>query len=172
MLEKVDTKLDQRLAPTRRQLPFSGVVLVLQGGGALGAYQAGVFQALHEASIEISWVCGTSIGAVNGALILGNPPERRIERLREFWETITTPQVDLPWIPGWFVASNLYTNYWANKISILRAMLQGAPGFFSARPFPPVNAPVTDPSDVSYYDISPLRGTLEKLAISNLSTLI
>jgi NTE family protein len=84
MPETLDTKRTQRIEPVRRPLPFSGVVLVLQGGGALGAYQAGVFQALHETAIEVSWVCGTSIGAVNGSLILGNPSERRIDRLREF----------------------------------------------------------------------------------------
>jgi NTE family protein len=61
------------------------VALVLQGGGALGAYQAGVYQALHEAQIEPDWVCGVSIGAINSAIIAGNPPERRLERLHTFW---------------------------------------------------------------------------------------
>ena len=124
---------------TRRSLPFDGVALVLQGGGALGAYQAGVFQAIYEANIEISWVCGTSIGAVNGALIVGNPPERRVERLREFWEMITTPQVsflNIPWFSPVSLAENPQTRYWANKMSILTTMMQGTPGFFSARPFP------------------------------------
>ena len=143
----------------RRPLPFDGVALVLQGGGALGAYQAGVFQAIYEASIEVSWVCGTSIGAVNGALIVGNPPERRVERLREFWETITTPQVsflNFPWFSPVSLAENPQTRYWANKISILTTMTQGTPGFFSARPFPPINSPAEDPSQVSYYDTSSL----------------
>src|SRR5512143_1300743 len=71
--------------------PFEQVALLLQGGGALGSYQAGVYQALHEAGIEPDWVAGISIGAINSALIAGNPPEKRVERLREFWETITTP---------------------------------------------------------------------------------
>src|ERR1700735_5128981 len=105
----------------RRALPFEGVALVLQGGGALGAYQAGVFQATHEENIEVSWVCGTSIGAVNGALIVGNLPERRVERLREFWETITAPQVgflNMPWFPNLSSAENSQTRSWANKISI------------------------------------------------------
>ena len=66
------------------------IVLVLQGGGALGAYQAGVYQALHEAGIAPEWVAGISIGAINAALIVGNPPERRIERLRQFWERVTS----------------------------------------------------------------------------------
>ena len=61
------------------------IVLVFQGGGALGAYQAGVYQALHEAGIEPDWVIGTSIGAINAALIAGNPPEKRLKNIREFW---------------------------------------------------------------------------------------
>src|SRR5579862_5646049 len=64
------------------------VVLVFQGGGALGAYQGGVYQALHEAGIEPDWVVGTSIGALNAAIIAGNEPAVRLERLREFWELI------------------------------------------------------------------------------------
>src|ERR1700674_5948503 len=69
------------------------VALVLQGGGALGAYQAGVYQALHEADIQPDWISGVSIGAINAALIAGNPPERRMERLTAFWETITARTV-------------------------------------------------------------------------------
>src|ERR1700744_698831 len=65
------------------------VALVLQGGGALGAYQAGVYQAMHEAGIEPDWVSGVSIGAINSAIIAGNPPERRLERLQVFWNRIT-----------------------------------------------------------------------------------
>ena len=68
------------------------VALVLQGGGALGAYQAGVYQALHEEGMEPDWVCGVSIGAINSAIIAGNPPEQRLERLRIFWDRITGPQ--------------------------------------------------------------------------------
>src|SRR5579872_85667 len=70
-----------------RQLPGQ-VVLVLQGGGALGAYQLGVYQALHEAGIEPDWVIGTSIGAINGAIIAGNAPEARLERLNTFWTRV------------------------------------------------------------------------------------
>ena len=65
-------------------------VLVLQGGGALGAYQAGVYEALREGELDPSWVAGISIGAVNAAIIAGNPPELRIERLREFWNLVTS----------------------------------------------------------------------------------
>ena len=71
--------------------PFERIALILQGGGALGAYQAGVYQALAEANLHPDWVAGISIGAINSALIAGNPPGKRVERLREFWEAITTP---------------------------------------------------------------------------------
>jgi NTE family protein len=72
-----------------RRLPFECVALVLQGGGALGAYQAGVYEALAEADVPPDWIAGVSIGAINGALIAGNPPETRVERLRSFWEGAT-----------------------------------------------------------------------------------
>ena len=79
--------------------PFERIALVLQGGGALGAYQAGVYQALAEANLHPDWVAGISIGAINSALIAGNPPEKRVERLREFWETVSTAPLDIPSCP-------------------------------------------------------------------------
>src|SRR5476651_2861702 len=75
---------------------FEQTVLLLQGGGALGSYQAGVYQALAEANLHPDWVAGISIGAVNAALIAGNPPERRVEKLREFWEAVSTPPLGIP----------------------------------------------------------------------------
>src|SRR5450755_1130556 len=92
---------DRILKGATRVLPFERVALVLQGGGALGAYQAGVYQAIDEANIQVHWLCGTSIGAINGALIAGNPPGKRVERLRDFWEAVTRPSVRLPNLP-WF----------------------------------------------------------------------
>ena len=74
-----------------RRLPFERVALVLQGGGALGAYQAGVYEALAEADLHPDWVAGISIGAVNTALIAGNAPQTRVDKLKEFWESVTTP---------------------------------------------------------------------------------
>src|ERR1700741_1991939 len=71
--------------------PFECIALLLQGGGALGAYQGGVYQALAEAELHPDWVAGISIGAINCALIAGNPPEARVEKLREFWELVTAP---------------------------------------------------------------------------------
>ena len=66
-------------------------VLVLQGGGALGSYQAGAFQALCRAGFEPEWVAGISIGAINSAIIAGNGPEKRVDRLKEFWELVSSP---------------------------------------------------------------------------------
>jgi NTE family protein len=149
-----------------RILPFERVALVLQGGGALGAYQAGVYQAIHEANIEVHWICGTSIGGINGALIAGNPPERRVERLRDFWEAVTKPQLRLPnfpWLADMPWNGNGQARYWTNKINAFSAMVHGAPGFFSPRPFPPVNSTAESPELVSYYDITPLKETLERL---------
>ena len=105
-------------------------VLVLQGGGALGAYQAGVFDALAAEGIEPQWVAGISIGAINAALIAGNPPERRVERLREFWELASAgPQVD----PG---LSLNPVRAWASQVNALNTMMFGVSGFFTPR-FPP-----------------------------------
>jgi NTE family protein len=149
-----------------RLLPFERVALVLQGGGALGAYQAGVFQALDEARIEVDWICGTSIGAINGALIAGNPREQRVERLREFWEAVTEPAIRLPNFP-WFAdipwGPNDQARFWSNRMSAFATMVNGAPGFFSPRPFPPMNSAADSPDLVGYYDITPLKATLERL---------
>src|SRR4051812_47158099 len=76
--------------------PHHGVALVLQGGGALGAYQAGVYEGLHEAGIEPTWLAGISIGALNTAIIAGSPEAQRVDRLREFWETICAVPVEWP----------------------------------------------------------------------------
>src|SRR5437868_1769671 len=95
---------DQR--PSRRKShmaaerpPFERIALILQGGGALGSYQAGVYQALAEANLHPDWVAGISIGAVNSALIAGNPPERRVDRLRAFWEIVSTSPFGMPNFP-------------------------------------------------------------------------
>jgi NTE family protein len=98
------------------------VVLVMQGGGAQGAYQAGVYQALHEAGIEPDWVIGTSIGAINGSLIAGNPTARRLERLRQFWTHVESPP------PGLF---GLLAPMFGSPATDLATLLSGVPGFFS-----------------------------------------
>ncbi|HEX4505789.1 MAG TPA: patatin-like phospholipase family protein, partial [Alphaproteobacteria bacterium] len=98
--------------------------LVLQGGGALGAYQGGVFQAMDEAGHAPDWVCGVSIGAINSAIIAGNAPRDRLAKLRAFWERITPDRPGLPWPEGDLPRE------WANSTSALGAVLLGQPGFF------------------------------------------
>jgi NTE family protein len=149
----------------KRSLPFERVVLVLQGGGALGAYQAGVYQALHAAKIEVDWICGTSIGGINGALIAGNLPERRVERLREFWEAITKPPIEF-FDPALFAAPLWKGSGRAqltDRLSALSSMLYGVPDFFTPRPFPPLIAAAERPELASCYVTAPLRATLARL---------
>jgi predicted acylesterase/phospholipase RssA len=83
-------QLRPHLTKAEQRLPFECVALLLQGGGALGAYQGGVYEALAEANIHPDWIAGISIGAINGAIIAGNPPHSRVDRLREFWTQVTT----------------------------------------------------------------------------------
>lgn len=150
----------------KRDFPFERVALVLQGGGALGAYQAGVFQAMHEADIQVGWLCGTSIGAINGALIAGNLPEMRVERLREFWEAVTEPPItfaNLPWFSVLPWASDDQVRAWTNRMGAFATMVHGAANFFSVRPAPPVSSAADRPDLVSYYDTSPLKKTLARL---------
>ena len=101
------------------------VVLVLQGGGALGAYQVGVYQALHEAGVEPDWIIGTSIGAINAALIAGNKPEDRLTRLEQFWRRVTSPRAALiPDLPG-------VSDAW----SCWSTLVSGISGFFKPNPW-------------------------------------
>ena len=142
--------------------PFERVALILQGGGALGAYQAGVYQALAEANLHPDWVAGISIGAINSALIAGNPPEKRVERLRTFWETVSAQPFGLPFLTaleGW----DELTHSLINHVSSVAALIGGAPGFFQPRVPPPFLYPNGTPEALSYYDVAPLRGTLEAL---------
>jgi NTE family protein len=146
--------------------PYETVALVLQGGGALGSYQAGVYEGLHEAGIVPNWVAGISIGALTTAIIAGNPPERRVERLREFWDTICEPPVMSPALP--FLEQTLFdTTDNIRKLlatfSASSAILQGQSGFFTPRFPPPLPMVPLEPQSVSYYDTSPLRATLERL---------
>jgi NTE family protein len=133
------------------------VALVLQGGGALGAYQAGVYQAMHEAQIEPDWVSGVSIGAINSAIIAGNPPDRRLTQLRTFWERITDRKV-WPFTPDGDVFRKA-----RNATSTMLTVMHGQPGFFSPR-FPnPWMSVAGAQSATSYYDTLPLRETLGEL---------
>jgi NTE family protein len=132
-------------------------ILVLQGGGALGAYQAGVFESLSQVYREPTWVAGISIGAINAALIVGNPPARRVGRLREFWSLVSSSLA--PAVP----APPVSARETLNEASATQVMLFGVPGFFTPR-FPPAPfQPRGTPEAISYYDTAPLRDTLERL---------
>jgi NTE family protein len=133
------------------------VALVLQGGGALGAYQGGVYQALHEAGLEPDWVTGVSIGGINSAIIAGNPPERRLERLREFWETITARRI---WM--WTLDGDDPRRA-RNALSSFTTMSLGQPGFFTPNVPNPYLSPRGAKTATSVYDTAPLRETLLRL---------
>jgi NTE family protein len=141
--------------------PFECIALLLQGGGALGSYQAGVYEALAEAELAPDWVAGISIGAINGALIAGNPPERRVERLRTFWEQITAVPLGFEaW--HWPISASDFMRGWINQTSAATALFRGAPGFFAPRLLAPWLAP-DGGSATSYYDTATLRSSLERL---------
>ena len=107
---------------TRPHPPFECIALLLQGGGGLGAYQAGVYEALAEADLHGDWIAGISIGAINGALIAGNPPELRVDRLRAFWERVThKPCCD--WGERMFLAKSDAVRRWQNQVSAYSTLL-------------------------------------------------
>lgn len=130
------------------------VGLVLQGGGALGSYQAGVYEILAGSDYQPDWIAGISIGAINAAIIAGNAPEHRVERLRTFWEEITSPTAGWPAAPeGPFASAQ-------RQASALASMAFGQPGFFTPRPpFEWLNGP----GPASWYDTAALKATLERL---------
>jgi NTE family protein len=149
---------------------YDDVCLVLQGGGALGSYQGGVFEGLAEVGVEPTWTSGISIGALNTAIVAGNAPEHRVAALRGFWNTICQP-ADLighvgAFLPAAFGFANVgrkFSSMWAAA----RALTEGQKGFFSPRVQLPAFAPDPQgkrPNDVSYYDTSALRATLLQFA--------
>ena len=142
--------------------PFESVVLLLQGGGALGAYQGGVYEALAERGVEPSWVAGISIGAINSAIIAGNPVGERVAKLRAFWEQVSSGN---SWWSGYMGAGAPWNaaRSFANQVSAGEAMVNGVPGFFAPRYPPPPLQPNGAVAATSWYDTSPLRGTLERL---------
>ncbi len=153
------------MPPATRKKPVpdrpAQTVLVLQGGGALGAYQGGVYEVLAERGFHPDWVVGTSIGAINSALIAGNPPERRLARLQEFWQQVGRDDVAMgaplaPW-SAWLAP-------WLKAGGYLDTLTRGIPGFFVPRQgvSPDIAQQVPTP-EASFYDTSPLHDTLERL---------
>ncbi|HUB10703.1 MAG TPA: patatin-like phospholipase family protein [Acetobacteraceae bacterium] len=133
------------------------VALMLQGGGAMGAYQVGAYQALAEHDLHPDWVAGISIGAINSAVIAGNRPEDRVARLTALWEAISWPDVPAP-----LALTALQTLH--NMASNAEALWFGQPNFFTPRPLNPYLRPAAPPQEVSFYDTSPVLATLRRFA--------
>jgi NTE family protein len=149
---------------TKGRPPFECIALLLQGGGALGAYQAGVYQALCEEDIHPDWVAGISIGAINSALIAGNPPETRVDRLRAFWEGITaSPVWDWSGHLRLPMAETIDGRKFANQMSAASAIFAGVDGFYTPRMPTPWLLPGGGAAATSYYDTRSLQTTLERL---------
>ena len=164
VLPRTSLKSDE-LSKSRQKRPeFDCIVLLLQGGGALGAYQAGVYEALAEADLHPNWVAGISIGSINAAIIAGNPPNQRVDKLREFWEGITNQPIDLIGDElGSVMARGDVARASLNQMSAAAALLTGASGFFRPRiPNPWFHPPGTIEA-TSYYDTMQLKATLESL---------
>lgn len=141
--------------PARPKSYDKTVGLVLQGGGALGSYQAGVYETLADSEYLPDWVAGISIGAINAAIIAGNPPDRRVEKLRAFWEAVTAPPG--PWL-AWIDTAFAGLPTQRRQAASTAALLFGQSGFFAPRPF--ANWVFGD-KPTSFYDTAALRGTLE-----------
>jgi NTE family protein len=160
-----DTRLADQAppeAPKPSGTPFESVVLVLQGGGALGAYQAGAYEALVEHGVEPTWLAGISIGAINSAIIAGNKPGDRVAKLRAFWEMVSADNTGWNdyWsaFPGADVARNLANQYSAGVV-----LVNGVSGFFAPRYPPAPLQPKGAIAATSWYDTHVLRATLERL---------
>ncbi|MGE5203203.1 MAG: patatin-like phospholipase family protein [Acidobacteriota bacterium] len=148
--------------------PFECIALLLQGGGSLGAYQGGVYQALAEHDLQPDWVAGISIGAVNAAIIAGNSPEKRVDQLRAFWDRVTGNPLGSwadPWLSdgGSLAGVGDVAHGLLDRLSAIQAAVAGAPGFFKPR-FPPAWLfPPGCPESTSFYDTAALKATLESL---------
>ena len=142
----------------RAALPLPDlVVLVLQGGGALGAFQAGIYEALIELGIELDWVAGISIGAVNAAIIAGNPRDEAVGKMRDFWEGVSSALPSLPTV------DNDLVREWMHLGAAAQVATFGVPGFFTPRIPPPMLAERQTPAALSFYDTAPLAATLDRL---------
>src|SRR4051794_14772326 len=144
--------------------PFECIALLLQGGGALGSYQAGVYEALAEADLHPDWVAGISIGAINAAIIAGNPPTERVDKLRAFWEEITAnPLLDLAVFADPFTPKGDFARSLFNQIRGGFALIRGAQGFFALPQPVPWLYPNGALEATSFYETKLLTATLERL---------
>jgi NTE family protein len=157
-----------RLHRTHRDLArpdFEQIALVLQGGGALGAYQAGVYQALDEAGVGLDWVAGVSIGAINAALIAGSPPRKRLDNLRQFWDEVSTDPLCTAWqqmLPRAMTEAE-DVRVFLNHISAATAMIAGVKSMYAPRMPPAWMSFRGAPEATSFFDPKPLRDALERI---------
>jgi NTE family protein len=160
----MNVEIQPHFATVERRLPFERVALVLQGGGALGAYQAGVYEALGDSGIQPNWISGMSIGAINAAIIAGNTEDARIDQLKRFWDQVTA---DAPWSwldpAGFGLARSEGARHLLSRLSAAQALESGANGFFAARPIGPWMQPDGTIEATSFYDTGELKRTLERL---------
>jgi NTE family protein len=146
-------------------LPFETVALVLQGGGALGSYQAGVYEGLADAGIAPNWIAGISIGALNTAVIAGNAPEDRVQKLRDFWETICRPAYAFPaaeWMQNWLTQVSPDSRRVFSGFEAWRAIVEGQRDFFTPRGPAPWLGAKEEVTALSFYDTAGLKSTLER----------
>src|ERR1700745_2557807 len=145
---------NRRFAVPQGRTPFERIALLLQGGGALGAYQAGVYEALAEADLHPDWVAGISIGAINSAIIAGNPPERRVDALREFWRAVSASPFGIPFFRG--VKYDDTQHEVLNQARAVGVLLFGSANFFLPRMPPPAIWPPGSP-DKARSRVRPIR---------------
>lgn len=141
----------------QNSVAFDRIVYLFQGGGALGAYQVGVFKCLHENGYKPDWLIATSIGSINSAIIVGNPPEKRVSKLEEFWHTIATK---IPTASD--TINNVYMERWQHFLSAFITEMMGQPGFFKPQWWNPWWSVESTVDKLSYYDTNELRDTLLK----------
>lgn len=144
---------------------YDDVALVFQGGGALGSYQAGAYEELSKSGIEPTWIAGISIGALNSAIIAGNPPELRVEKLKGFWEAIcSSPRHSNPFMDLWTDSLSDASRKWLNNFESKKTMMNGQNNFFSPKFFAMMPFQKGNPDEISYYDTRKLKDTLLKFA--------
>lgn len=139
---------------------YERIACVFQGGGALGAYQVGAFQAIHEKGYHPNFLAGVSIGSINSAIIAGNPRDKQLEKLNQFWDTIA-PKI---WSDVFYNQETPnYLHHMHNQMGAMHALMYGLDGFFKPRALPPTPMSKDTPDKLSYYDTSCLKTTLESL---------
>lgn len=154
-------RINKPAAPLKNaKQTYDRIACVFQGGGALGAYQVGAFKAIHEKGYHPNFLAGVSIGAINSAIIAGNPRDQQLEKLNQFWDSIA-PKI---WSDAFYNQDvPNYLHHMHNQMGAMHALLYGLDGFFKPRPLPPTPMSKDTPDKLSYYDTSCLKTTLESL---------